>query len=439
MPNQRAWAGKLPVPMPILRPFAWWTVVIWRLCTVEAKVHSGTLEIGGPEAENRWRYVSKFGFGLGLGVYDVRLRLRQPATRHEDAQLDLDIYLDEDWYRVESLPACERASDSLSRKTLHIGLQSAGHWSSWVNGAVEHSVRPHIWYFALSDCRHKLSSKLEIDFEFRARQEDNSEFSVENRHMLVVHDLLLVCSTVFLGGYTVCCRRFQLSTGALHPVIWVLTVAMLLQYTAQLLNASHLRRYKADGIGFWTLSVLAENLSMASQVLHTVLLIIIAKGYTLLRSNMGDVGFMKPVAAAVLLTHSALVGFGKMEDDASHKHHENEGVVGWTILAIRLLLFVWFIRAAQASQISGGLRLHAFLQQFQFAGSLYFLAYPLLFMLVKVFAPYLRQPILQVGVLVMQLASDAWLASLFLSRGTYFRVSTLSALLLPSSMPCKAD
>mmetsp|Transcript_107871 Transcript_107871/g.327865 ORF Transcript_107871/g.327865 Transcript_107871/m.327865 type:complete len:427 (+) Transcript_107871:86-1366(+) len=411
-----------------------WAVVALPLCGVEGKVQAGSVALGGPGAEGRWRYVSKFGFGLGVGQYDVRLRLRTPQSLARDAAVGVEVYLDEDWHRAEALPPCRRAVDSLARKTLRARLRASGEWDAWHLGSVEQRVRSHIWYFALSDCSGPLPDNVEVDFEFRARQEGGSELSVEAQHMPAVHAVVLICLTALLPGYALRCRHFRESAGALHPVVWVLTLAMALQYGAQALQTMHLWRYREDGTGVWVINALAQNLSMVSQVIHTALLIAIAQGYTLLRPKTSDLGLTKPIVAAVLLAHSALVGFGQLRDDAAHKHHENDGAVGWAILGMRLFLLVWFVRAARASHAAaGGLRTKAFLRQFQLAGCAFFLAYPALFVAVQAFAPYLRHPILQVGLLIVQLGSDAWLARLFLSRGAYFSVSTLSTSLLPSS------
>merc|ERR1712110_396084 len=106
---------------------------------------------------------------------------------------------------------------------------------------------------------------------------------------------------------------------------------------------------------------------------------------------------------------------------------EHEGVVGWVLLAVRLLLYTWFLVGTQTLRHEGGSRLCAFLQRFQFVGTLYFLAYPAMFVFVQAFAPYLRHPIMYVGLLTMQTASIFWLANLFLSRGTYFKLSSLGS------------
>lgn len=200
-----------------------------------------------------------------------------------------------------------------------------------------------------------------------------------------------------------------------------------------------------DGEGIWLADALSEVLLMLSQVGQTTLLISIASGYTLSCRKGHGFTLMKPLAALVLGIHAVLVVLGKLQDDASVKYHENEGNVGWTLFSVRLLLYAWFIFAVQASKECGGFRLQLFLQQFKVVGSVYLLAYPLLFCLVQLLAPYLQHPVLQIGVLATQLSSDVWLANLFLKRGAYFEVSTLSASMLPgcagglSLMTCKDE
>jgi hypothetical protein len=403
-------------------------------------VQTGSIVLGGQE-DVRWRYFSKFGMGLGEGTYDLRVRLREPWTIASDRQVAFQVYLDEDWPQVEALPPCERAKSHMARNTWHPTVKAAGAWSPWQRGALLQRMRPHIWYFALSDCRPApgRNSTLDLEFEFRARQENGSEFSFEAQHMLLAQSLMLLIFTAFLAWFARRCQTSWRSTGGLlHPVVWSLSAAVGLQYVAQALHVIHLWRFEVDGVGAWSVDALSENLFMASQVLHTTLILIIAQGHTLLPSSSEhgcDLAFMKRVAAAVLLLHAALVGLSKLQDGASFKHHENDGPVGWAILGIRLALYIWFLQSLRSLRLRTGFRLQAFLQQFQIAGSLYFLAYPVIFVVAQAFAPYLRHPIMQGGLLVTKLVSNAWLASLFLSRGSYFRVSALSASLLPGGSP----
>merc|ERR1712046_151376 len=95
--------------------------------------------------------------------------------------------------------------------------------------------------------------------------------------------------------------------------------AMIVQYVAQVFHVLHLWRYRYDGSGIKPLEVLSEILLMLSQVIQTSLLILIALGYTLLQSRMGELDLMIPLCFMVGVIHLMLAGFGKITDDASYK------------------------------------------------------------------------------------------------------------------------
>lgn len=417
--------------------YAFCIALVLRFCRPEAKFQAGTLRLGDDLSDEQWQYVSKFGFGLGAGDYKFRLRFREIRQIERAVNLNFDMFLDEDWHNVERLPACRRAMDGPSRATTRVHVPSDGEWSWWSSGHVEQVVRPHIWYFALSSCGQTspysaLNGTVLVDFEIHARQCGGSEFSVEMQHMFPASMAALIAFSAFLFRYGVLCLGVARSAGSVHLVVCALTVAMILQYIGQALQVVHLWRYKDDGVGTRSFDILSEILFMMSQALQTTLLIAIALGYTLLHSTMDELALVKPIALGVSLLHAGLVYLGKIHGDSSYKYHENEGIVGYLLLVIRLGLYLWFIIAIQASQQKSGFRLQLFFRQFQLAGSIYFLAYPLIFSVVQVFAPYLRHPIMQTGLFAMQMTSHIWLASLFLFRGTYFKASMLSSSLLPS-------
>jgi len=142
-------------------------------------------------------------------------------------------------------------------------------------------------------------------------------------------------------------------------------------------------------------------------------------------------GCLWPIAGGTVLLHTVLVYIGRQQGEGADRYHQNEGAVGWALLLVRLLLFALFMSGIWDLRQRGGFRLHSFTRSFQLAGCTYFLAYPVIFMLAKAFAPYLRHTILQLGLLVMQGIAASWLSDLLLGRGAFFEVSVLSASLLP--------
>merc|ERR1712139_230081 len=128
-----------------------------------------------------------------------------------------------------------------------------------------------------------------------------------------------------------------------------------------------------------------------------------------------------------------VVGFGKIQDEMSYKYHEYDGIVGIVISVFRLAMYIWFLWAVQSTGGEGGHRLKGFLNQFRFIGTLYFAAFPAMWMFVKPWAPYLQHRVMVVGMLACQFGTNVWLMLLFLTRGEYFKVSTLSTSFLPGA------
>eukprot|EP00930_Biecheleria_cincta_P057392 TRINITY_DN43338_c0_g1_i1.p1 TRINITY_DN43338_c0_g1~~TRINITY_DN43338_c0_g1_i1.p1 ORF type:complete len:448 (-),score=41.92 TRINITY_DN43338_c0_g1_i1:427-1770(-) len=399
-----------------------------------AKFVSGPVRFSGPKQENHWKYLSKFGYDIGKGSFKFRFRLNQPKYIPNAATINLEVYLDEHW------PSAEGMSDICSRKqrakqVRNVTLGPGSNWTDWAEGTLSQTVRPHIWYFVLSDCNSSLSNFTHmLKFEFHALQPGGSEFSVELKGMRFANILFLLCFACFLYWFTQRTRAFANSAGSVHPVIWTLTSGMLTQFFAQLMHTIHLCVYAYDGAGVKSLEVPSEILFMLSQVVQTSLLIIIALGYTLLQSKIGELDLMIPACFLIGIIHVILVGFGKVQDDAHYKFHENEGIVGWILLAMRLGLFAWFLWAVHSSSREGGAKIRSFLSQFRIAGSLYFLGFPAIFLITKMFAPYFQHYVMSCGQMLMQGGFNIWLSSLFLTRGEYFKVSTLSSSDLPGGV-----
>jgi len=411
-------------------------LILQQWALLEGKVQRGTIKIGGtPGDSDNWQFMSKFGYSYGSSEYFVRYKLPD-GTKDTPGfnTVEFNVYLDEDWPKAEKQTGClERRNHAKKHHEVTFGQN--GEWGAWETAFVTQRVRPHIWYFTTSKCWDVFEEiPLYMDYEIMMKQEDGSEFSVEMRGMLTWNVIMLLCLAGFVVYHCSRCKALVNSAGKLHQVHWVLSAAIAFQFAAQSMHTMHLWSYQANGIGIVSADFLSEILFMLSQVVQTTLLIAIAMGYTLLPSKNDGLVVVKWLALLALSIHAALVGFGKMQDESASKYHENEGCIGWVLLSVRLLLFAWFCLATQASQQEGGLRLHDFLRRFRLCGAVYFLTYPVLFVVVQMFAPYLQHPLLQIGLLIMQTGSIVWLAELFMNRNrTYFKLSALSCSLLPDS------
>jgi len=409
-----------------------WLVAIavpW-LLGCEAKMKTGTITIGGVKEDSRWKYLSKFGYDIGKGTYAVRLKAIRPLLA-EEKEVMLDIYLDEKWEKIDTNgPACDKVE---FRNTKHpVKLPLNAEWSHWINGTLSQKVRPHVWYFGLSDCGGEhLPTSTRIKYEFLALQESESHFSVEMDSVLIMHFIEVVVLILFSIYFTRQCHRFTQSAESLHAVVWALMTAALVLFVGKMLSLFHWWSYAENGFGVKGVDVLAEICVMISQVTMASLLITIAHGYTLLQNKIGELDVIVPISFMVSIIHVLLTGFGKITDDAAHKWHDNEGLVGWLIVFCRIALAVWFSLAFKWTWDAAAPRLRVFLMKFGTVSIVYFFSYPLLFFVTGFFAPYVRQKVSHFGQFFIHWFSLFWLARMFLERGEYFQVSTLNSSFLP--------
>lgn len=142
---------------------------------------------------SQWRYVSKFGYSIGKGVSSVRARLKDPDPTHSHGfiPLKVEVYLDEEWPAAEAMDdICARRDKS--RMVSNMNVFRDGSWADWSNNTHHQSIRPHIWFFAISACHGVLTGKSHgVVVEFSFVQEDGSEFSYESRWALTTNVLAL--------------------------------------------------------------------------------------------------------------------------------------------------------------------------------------------------------------------------------------------------------
>jgi hypothetical protein len=400
---------------------------------VDGKVKSLSIRIGGPRKANRWKYVSKFGFAEREAPFSIRAQLKQPSKMVENVTLQLEVYRESQWDQAQEVEPCER--QKYVHKLVPFTIDASGAWGDWERSTFDDLQAPSLWYFATSDCNTNLPNYTHrLKFEFVAQQLDGSEFSLEMAWMRSVNVLALGGFGLLVWAFGVKSVAFSRSAGYVHPVIWMLASAILAQSVAQAMQVVHLIWFGMDGQGARPFEVLSEMLYVISQVIQTSILLLISLGYTLSQSKIGELDLMIPVCFMIGVLHLMLVGFGKLKDEGSYRYHENEGIMGWLQLVLRLLLYIWFSWAVGETSKEGGMKLRDFLVKFRIAGSVYFLITPTIFLFARQFSPHTQFFLMSVGTLVTNLASDVWLATLFLTRGEYFKVSSLSSSDLPGGV-----
>eukprot|EP00743_Colponemidia_sp_Colp-15_P004031 GILK01004346.1.p1 GENE.GILK01004346.1~~GILK01004346.1.p1 ORF type:complete len:426 (+),score=63.19 GILK01004346.1:147-1424(+) len=411
------------------------TLLVAAVCLVHGKVVRTSTSLS---SSNEWRYLSKFGCAIGTGKFSLRAKIDRPIhdPKETDAVLQLDVYLDEHWDTVGDAQECfdKRQPSKVAR---YPRLPLNGSWSEPVEGTLSQSIRPHVWYFALSDCKHDLlkftnGKSVSISYELTLLNPGDSHFSVEDQGLLTVNFLLCI---VFFGFFGLHIHQMMLrfkSEEKIHTSVQILNSAIAMQLVSIVSQIIHLTVYSMDGRGWFLFNFISQASTMLAQVLLCALFILIAWGWTITHNEIQQKEIFIPVLAGISVIHVVLLFLGRVLDDDHNKFHENEGLPGILTLMLRLGLFGWFFIGARETLMRERNEVkRGFLHSFILYCSIFFLAYPVLFVVTSIFAPYLRQKVMLAGLVLMQSAALYFVSNLFVSRGAYSKVSTLSAPILP--------
>ena len=97
------------------------------------------------------------------------------------------------------------------------------------------------------------------------------------------------------------------------------------------------------------------------------------------------------------------MGLGKLNDDMHNKYHPYDGWVGWTIALIEVGLFIYFFLGIRSTLNKSSDKIISFILMLSAFGSLYFLGFPLLLIISKVFHIYISLDCWQVRALQVHL------------------------------------
>ncbi|EER15679.1 Integral membrane protein GPR180 precursor, putative, partial [Perkinsus marinus ATCC 50983] len=278
------------------------------LARVQAKFQSGGIRLGGNKtSDSKWRYVSKFRYHIGRGTWKLRIQTIRNHT-NELIFLPVDIYREDSFLRAEMEVECRKRT--VQDGTMMIALPAGGEWGPWIEGHLYTSKHPRVWYWAISDCEHNYFTDIpgRLRFEFIATQPDGSEFSAERSGV----QWLLLMQVLIYGAFSyrfyLACRRFIRSAESLHPLVITLACIISLQALVLLFQVLHMWWYAYNGYGLKALDVISQMLSVVNEVIVTSLLILIASGYTLLQSDLGDLDIVIPIVFMVAIIHILIVG-----------------------------------------------------------------------------------------------------------------------------------
>lgn len=387
------------------------------------------------DPENNWRYLSKFAAEIGKGSWTAKVKFHRPVNESNanSIPLALTVYLDDNWDDAISESECRTKNRNAKREKI-VRVPENGDWSNEVSGPLSQKTRTHFWYFALSDCGGKLETKHRIKVEMNFLNADGSHFSAEQQGIVYMYPVMLGVFLVFLSSNLAkLIRRFR-QTEELETTLLLLNIAVGCQFSALVLEVVHLWVYAYNGRGLVVLDFFSQSLGVVASLIVTILFILIASGWTLKYREFPEADVFLPIGLLVVLMNLMIVGLGRITDDAHYKYSEIEGIPGYIVIVIRVVLWGWFVYLIRSLYGNGIGKQSTFILNFGWLASMYLLSQPILLVISWVFATYWRNCVVAAGSMLAQTLVLFSLTHLFSDKSAYYKISTMSEGVLPGKM-----
>lgn len=393
--------------------------------------------------EEPWKYLTKFGFERGTGSFSVRAKISHPLQYNkenprEDFKVDFMVFLDIEWPEALKAEGCVN-KNNLARFKNPLQLKTNGDWSTPIISSLGNRARPYVWYFVMSDCHNDFKKYVKpheenfnVEFELSIQNTDGSEFSIEDKDFVAPFLVLIIfCAGGLLYNFKKFYHEFRNNMKIDYPLVLV-NLAIFLQLCALICEIIHLNAYSTDGIGLFIFNMLNNVFSLFSQFVFTILLILISWGWTINFTEFESLRCFLPFSGFIAILQIAFAIISKISDDDYYKFHEYENWAGYSILFLRVALFLYFIKGLYSSFQEARETIRRFIVRLGLYGSVYFLAIPIIVIITTIVAPYCRHKVVVIGSLSLQILGMIFMTVLFNeTKGDYFEISYHSKPLLP--------
>ncbi|KRW99052.1 hypothetical protein PPERSA_11653 [Pseudocohnilembus persalinus] len=398
-------------------------------------------------SKSGFEYLTKFGVDIGTGHYQARFKLNKPVKDHikkkldgKPLEIDFLVLLDNQFEKLDSSMSCEEKYKK-ANKVIKITLNQDGKWTKWIDNELSQNVRQHMWYFAVGSCEQSENLLQKFGFNIEAEiqlvNSNGSQFSSEETGMITLYTVTFIFSLLLLAYLfsTYLSQKYRE-----WPII-ILLFSFILLTSHIFFYLLHLVNYSADGKGSIILQIGSYLSNMGSQFSLTLLLVLLAQGWSITYERIKKIELYIPVVTLVAMLHVGIMGLGFLDHDTPLKYHPYDGWVGYTIIGLRVCSLIYFLVYIQKTmyQKSVNLKIRDFANKLRINGGLYFISIPASVGASQIMAYYLQHRFICVTTLFIQLIATAALAITFMSKkSAYQQVAMKNRTELPSAIGLKA-
>lgn len=164
------------------------------------------------------------------------------------------------------------------------------------------------------------------------------------------------------------------------------------------------------------------------------LLMTISFGWTVTYRNMQETDVYILSAIFVVMIHLLIAALTYVDDAEHHKYHDFGGLQGIVLIVIRFITYAIFMYGISDTMTQAKEKQRQFLRSLRFSASLYFLSFPILWLLSFFVQPYVINRMVTFGTYMTQAFAAYWILQQFTQKGSnYYQASHKSKTILPGA------
>lgn len=406
-------------------------------CAVDAKVFDVTLTLNSLR-QTPARYLTKFRYYTG-GEIILEVKPELAANSFLNGlNMSLGMLTHEEYVRMEELKSCQ---DKIAVSTNLINLELKENITLRIEQNVtEKSNAGEYVYLVVFACKltpRYPSTKAKFHFLLELRNQ-GTHFSAGDETMMEIYGVFAI---VFACVFTFMVKNFYIemikkSSNETNYAYIIVNACVLLKLISLLMDLVDIYLFSQDGLGFAFLTFLSQVCNHISQYILVVLLVFLAKGWTLIFDDISEFELFLPISVVVGIFKVIIIGLGKLEDNSPFFFHRYDSFVGWIITAVNVSMWVYFIyEGLETLAIIGpNSKTSHFVKNLLAFGSLYFALFPGILLGSLWLAPESRWKLIEMGRLFSQLIALAFMGYVTGSKkGTYKEIAIFeTGIQLPS-------
>ncbi|GAM19613.1 hypothetical protein SAMD00019534_027880 [Acytostelium subglobosum LB1] len=345
----------------------------------------GKVSKGHLKTKNNWAFLDKFCFSnSGPGT----------LTFTGSSSQSIMLYLYDD--QVGSFPTVYKSHMNCTERTTlgpHIySMTPILDGKTPVSSYPEDDTRPHYWYVVAADCSSTNGMDLEYKLEFyNTGNIWKHQFSADDQGLEQMY-LTYFWFFLVLAIFSCYCGYMLMRTHSYHPIVKLLTITVLLEFLSIFILLCHYGSYSHNGVGGPGARGVGEIIDLAAQLTFILLIILLAKGWAISRTNLDDKVIILGVMGVLSALYLIMFIWYKAGQDAASTVYMYDTVPGIILLVCRSLAMLWFMWCGYNTYMEeNNPAKRQFYMFFGIAFVIWFISLPFICIVASAVDPWIRQ------------------------------------------------